>query len=164
IIVDGFDIDAIDKMDLNSHKYQDEIKIFLMDYNRFAAHTFDKSKVYFHTNEGVKKPSQNLNEYVGFKKHKNILNGKRSLIDSDIFFDFDSNFDYELKLSDEELVEKILELIVDIINKKEGDTELMSISKDLYFQGILGKVVEHIRYRHIAIRNKIYNDSLHYDR
>jgi len=86
------------------------------------------------------------------------------LIDSDIFFDFDSNFDYELKLSDEELVEKILELIVDIINKKEGDTELMSISKDLYFQGILGKVVEHIRYRHIAIRNKIYNDSLPYDR
>lgn len=164
IVIEDFDLDDLDKLSIDLNEIK-KIKAFLMDFKKFSNNAFDESKVYFHTTEGISKPSKTIDKYKQINSfHKEILRNRQNLKHLKIYFEFDDEGSYKLKISDSEIENIILELIDDILRKKNiGKIELTLETKKLYFQGLFEIVVQHIRARHVAIRSKIYNDVMPYN-
>lgn len=153
IINDSFDLDEIKEVHFSNYI---EMKNILKEIKEFSNNAFDKSKVFFHTTEGISMPSQDLDQYVAIRDiHKEKLRNKRDLKDFSIFFEFDDVTEYELKIDDSIIERKIIELIDQILSKRVCFLKSISGSSSLYFQKIFNLVVNHIRERHILIRSKL---------
>jgi hypothetical protein len=139
------DIDDVDSVVLNK---------LLTEFQSFSENVFDNSKVYFHTSEDVK-PPKDLSTYNGMpERHKGSVNGLKTLSTLDIYLGFDVQKDYELSLSDDELEQKILNIINDILSMVQPGEVYLDDDKKIYLAALNELIDNHIVSRHKNIRNK----------
>ncbi len=127
----------------------------LSEFATFSNNTFSESKTYFHTAERVLAPSKDIHDYTGMPiQHHATVNGLRTLSGLNIYLDFDTQTDYELALSDQVLIDKINDLLsqlLAIIHPLENiDVDDLS----LYFTSLNDVIDKHIAIRHNNIRQK----------
>lgn len=138
-------IDDVDSVDLNK---------LLTEFEIFSENAFDTSKVYFHTSVAVKPPKYNLNEYNGMPdRHKDSVNDLKTLSSFDIYLGFDTQQDYELSLGDDELEQKILHIINDILLIVQGGERYLADDKKMFLTALNELVDNHVVSRHKNIRN-----------
>ena len=139
------EIDDVDSVDLNK---------LLTEFQSFSENAFDNSKVYFHTSVDVKPPKV-LNTYKGMpERHKDSVNGSKTLSTLDIYLGFDRQQDYVLSLSDDELEQKILNIINDILSVVQPRELYLEGDKKIYLAALNKLIDNHIVLRHQNIRNK----------
>jgi len=140
------DIDDVDSVDL--HK-------LLTEFQSFSENVFDNSKVYFHTSEAVKPPRDNINTYKGMPdSHKKSVDGLKTLSTLDIYLGFDTQKEYELSLKDDELEQKILNIIHDILSMVQPGEVYLEEDEKIFLAALNEIIDNHIVSRHKNIRNK----------
>ncbi len=125
------------------------------DFDAFSNNTFGESKTYFHTAESVSSPIKNIHEYAGIPaQHHATVNGLRTLSSLDIYLDFDTQTDYELALSDQSLMDKINDLISQLLVIIHPLENIEADVLSLYFTSVCDVIDKHIAIRHDNIRQQ----------
>ena len=138
-------IHGVDSLDLNK---------LLTEFQCFSENAFDNSKVFFHTSVAVKPPKYDLNTYKGMPdSHKKSVYGLKTLSTLDIYLGFDTQQDYELSLGDQELEQKVLNIINDILLMVQPGEKYLEDDKKMFLTALNELVDNHIVSRHKNIRN-----------
>jgi hypothetical protein len=140
------DIDGISEADLTR---------LLTEFDAFSNNTFGESKTYFHTAERVLAPRKNINDYAGIPaQHHATVNGLRTLSSLDIYLDFDTQTEYELALSDQSLMDIIIDLISQLLAIIHPLENIEADDISLYFTSLNDVIDKHIAKRHDNIRQQ----------
>lgn len=131
----------------------DDLTKLLEEFDYFSKRTFENSEVYFHTAEAVSAPNKDIHSYQGMPEHHHeSVNELRSLSSLNIYLGFDAQAKYGLVLSDDDLINKINQLITQVLEFTLPGEEFSDADISNYLAALCQVIDRHIASRHNDIR------------